>query len=54
MLELNKDIYKEDFSESVEPIFSVHIPGDYHSVDYLLDEYDDNIKKAKFCTDKLK
>jgi hypothetical protein len=43
-----------DFTQQVEPVFSIHIPGDYESVQYLLNEYDDNIKKAKFATDKLK
>ena len=43
-----------DFAQQVEPVFSIHIPGDYESVQYLLDEYEDNIKKAKFCSEKLK
>ena len=44
----------EDFSDIVEPLFSIHIPGDYHAVTYLIDEFDDNIKISKFCEDKIK
>ena len=40
--------------EMLDPIYSIHIPGDYDEVNYLLDLYDDNSKIGDFAHDKIK
>ena len=37
-----------------KPIFSIHIPGDFNGVRYLLDEYEDAEKIAEFSLKKIK
>ena len=44
---------KEFVSKSNYPMYSVHIPGDYNSVSYLLDEYQDCKIWIKYCKEKM-
>jgi hypothetical protein len=37
-----------------KPMFSIHVPGDYNSMSYLIDEYQDFKKISQFCLKRLK
>lgn len=57
----DKAILKKKYDElnklgdqSHMPMFSIHIPSDYNSVSYLIDEYEDSQKIADFCLKKIK
>lgn len=39
---------------ALSPVYSIHIPGDYYSVEPLLDQYDDYQKLGAFSTLKIK
>lgn len=37
-----------------KPLFSIHVPGDYNSMSYMIDEYQDFKKMSLFCMKRLK
>ena len=37
-----------------KPLFSIHVPGDYNSMSYLIDEYQDFKKISEFSLKRLK
>ena len=52
------NLYKKGLSKSKDyyhkPMFSIHVPGDYNSMSYLIDEYQDFKKISQFCLKRLK
>lgn len=52
--EIKKEAQKKNDSKIYYPMYSVHIPGDFNSVNPLLDHYDDAKKQANFSFQILK